>query len=467
MGRRRVKEIQEVEISKVADKGYGLGHKDGKVIFVEQTVPGDVVDVRVYRNKKRYVLSYPLHFHKYSAQRVEPFCKHFGTCGGCKWQNLPYEVQLQHKQQLVADAMGHIGGIKDFEVKPIIGAEPNQYYRNKLEFSFSNRKWLSKDQIDSAESINRNALGFHVPRFFDKVLDIEHCYLQPEPSNRIRNFVNAYAQEHEMVYYDLQQKFGTLRNLFVRNNRAGEFMIILSVYEFNDEVKQLMDAMMEEFPELVSCNYVMSKKTNSSINDLSVQHYKGERFIIEKLGDIEYQIGPESFFQTNPVQAEALYQKVRELAEIKSDDRVYDLYTGLGSIALYVAGECQELVGIELVEAAIEDAKKNAALNGIENCRFYAGDMVKLLSEEFLSEQGKPDVIITDPPRAGMHDKVTRRIANSGARRIVYVSCNPATQARDLQILLENYDLKELQPVDMFPHTYHVENIAVLDIKAD
>ncbi len=464
---RKVRELTDVAIEKVADKGFGIGYQDGKVIFVERAVPGDVVDVRLYKNKANFAKGYPIRFTGYSPDRVEPFCSHFGHCGGCHWQNLPYERQLAAKTQLVADALQRIARIQGAEVQPAIGADPIRYYRNKLEYTFSNQRWLRPDELNTGIDKWSDTLGYHVPKFFDKVLALDHCYLQADPSNAMRDFMRDTGHAMGIPFYDLRERTGVLRNLVLRNNRLGDWLVVLVASEDSPRIRELLDAFGERFPEVRSLWLMVNTKPNSSTGDLEALHHACEHAILERLGEREYRIGPKSFFQTNPHQAEKLVALTRELAELRPDDRVYDLYTGLGSIALYVADACAEVVGVEWVEEAVADARINAERNGIGNCRFYAGDMAKLLTREFLEKQGRPDVIITDPPRAGMHERVNRRILESGARRVVYVSCNPSTQARDLEQLGEGYRIVRLQPVDMFPHTYHIENIAVLDRKPD
>lgn len=458
--------LQDLEIVKVADKGLGMAYNDGKVIFVERTVPGDVVEARLFKNKKNFAMGFPLAFARLSPFRIEPYCAHFGTCGGCRWQNLPYAKELEFKTQLVADALQRLARIREAPVLPAMGAEPATHYRNKLEYTFSNRRWLSTEEIDAGTETAADILGYHVPGFHDKVLDIETCFLQPDPSNAIRLFVRDYARQAGLSFYDLGAKSGELRNLQIRNNRQGEVMIILVVSEFHEGIAALLRATAEQFPRIRSVFYALNTKSNSAMTDVPIVHFSGATYLREYLGRISYRVGPHSFFQTNPAQAEVLVGKVRELAELRPEDRVYDLYTGLGSIALYLADACREVVGVEWVEQAVADARVNAADNNIGNCRFFSGDMAKLLTEDFLAEQGKPDVIITDPPRAGMPDKVNQRLLHSGARRIVYVSCNPVSQARDLEQLCEGYTISTLQPVDMFPRTYHIENIAVLDRKS-
>lgn len=460
---KQVKELQELEIVKVADKGLGMGYTEGKVIFVERAVPGDVVDVRLFKNKKNYGMGYPLRYVKLSPNRVDPFCVHFGVCGGCRWQNLPYPLELEYKTQLVSDALQRITGKKPAEVEPAIGAGQTTHYRNKLEYTFSNKRWLSPDELNSEVSATRDIIGYHIPGYHDKVLDVRECHLQPGPSDAIRQFVGQRAAELGLSFYDLQRKTGLLRNLQIRNNRSGGFLIILVMSRLHSKAEQLLRELPDRFPQIRSVYYALNDKANASMSDVHPVLVYGSPCLEELLGKIRYRIGPLSFFQTNPAQAEVLMALVREYAALRPDDRVYDLYTGLGSIALYLADTCREIIGLEYLEAAVEDARQNARDNGIANARFFSGDMSKLLTEDFIEAQGRPDVLITDPPRAGMTDKVNRRILESGARRVVYVSCNPVSQARDLEQLMEGYDLLRLQPVDMFPRTYHIENIAVLE----
>lgn len=463
---KQVKLLQDLEIVKVADKGLGMGYHEGKVIFVERTVPGDVVEVQLFKNKKNFAMGFPKSFVRYSESRIEPFCQHFGTCGGCRWQNLPYPLELNYKTQLVADALQRIAKMKGADVQPAIGADPSTHYRNKLEYTFSNRRWLSPEELGTDINAAEDIIGYHIPGYHDKILGIEQCYLQPDPSNAIRLFVRDLAIQKSLTFYDLGRKTGLLRNLQIRNNRKGEFLINLVVNDFDPAILEILDAVAEKFPEVTSLHYSLNDKRNSSMTDVEVVHHAGFGHLVETLGAIRYRISPLSFFQTNPAQAEVLISLVRDYAGIQPEDLVYDLYTGLGSIALFLANSCKRIVGIEWMESAVQDARLNAADNGIGNAEFYSGDMGKLLTTDFYDEHGKPDVIITDPPRAGMTDKINQRLLESGARRIIYVSCNPVSQARDLELLLEGYDLIKLQPVDMFPRTYHIENIAVLDRKA-
>lgn len=467
MGRSKSKPvIEKLLIDNIAAEGKAIGHVEGVVVFVSNCVPGDIVDVQVVRKRKRFMEGYPIHFHQYSATRSEPFCSHFGLCGGCKWQHLPYAEQLKFKHTQVTDAFERIGKVMADEVLPILPSEKQRYYRNKLEFTFSSNRWLTSDEINSGDlSIERRGLGFHIPGKFDKVLDIAECYLQPEPSNQIRNFVRDYAFEHNLKFFDLIRQEGLLRNLIVRNNLAGEWMAIFSFFR-NDQdlIVPLLDAVASRFPQITSLMYVINSKANDTITDLPVNLFKGNDHLLEKMEDLVFSISPKAFFQTNTEQAHQLYSVARDFANLKGNEIVYDLYTGTGTIALFLANRCHKVVGLEYVPEAIEDAKKNAGLNRIENSFFYAGDIRVLLNESFTAENGKPDVIITDPPRTGMHADVVEAILAARPARIVYVSCNPATQARDISLLSGSYRLAKIQPVDMFPFTHHVENVALLEL---
>jgi 23S rRNA (uracil1939-C5)-methyltransferase len=467
MGRRgKPKILKDVTITGLADKGRAVGRYDEKVVFVEKAVPGDVVDVRVMKKKSGYDIGTAIEYHTVSPDRIEPFCKHFEDCGGCSWQNLAYPTQLFHKENTVKNAMTRIGKIEVGEMLPILPAVETTYYRNKMEYTFSNKRWLSEKEIESeAEFANRKALGFHKPGGFNKIIDINHCFLQGEPSNAIRNGLRDFAIEHDYSFYDVRAQKGFLRNLLMRITTTGEVMVILSVFE-NDEaaIKHLLDYLQETFPSITSLFYVVNSKRNDFILDLDFHLYSGKDFITENLGDVTFKIGPKSFFQTNSRQAVALYDKIVDFADMQGTENVYDLYTGIGSIALYVAQKCRHVVGIEEIEAAIKDANVNAELNKIENTTFYAGDVKDILTDDFADKHGKPDIVITDPPRAGMHPKVVDILLELAAPKIIYVSCNPATQARDLNLMKDEYRVAKMQPVDMFPHTYHIENIALLEL---
>jgi 23S rRNA (uracil1939-C5)-methyltransferase len=467
MAKKKIKLEKDIMITGIADKGMAVGRTtEGEVVFLMGAVPGDVVNASVMKRRKNYLEGRIQEFVSYSSDRVEPFCKHFDDCGGCKWQNLDYEAQLSHKHKVVADAMKRIARL-DIAVDPIMGAIETTYYRNKLEFSFSNQRWMTKDEIGTQDEIvSHNGLGYHIAGSFKKVLDIQECFLQEDSSNRIRNFIRDLATEHSLTYFDPVNHIGFLRNVIVRNSLEGDWMIILSVNN-NDKKKinLICDALVSEFPFISSLYYVINDKKNDYILDLEFHLYHGRSFMVERLGDVKYKIGPKSFFQTNTVQAQRLFDLVRTFAGFKPTDNVYDLYTGLGSIALYIAAEVKSVVGIEEVAPAIDDARINADFNNIKNAIFYAGDVKDVLDPSFIEKHGKPDVVITDPPRAGMHAKVIETLLALRSPKIVYVSCNPATQARDLLLLNESYEVVRIMPVDMFPHTHHVECVVLLHLK--
>ncbi|MEZ4887888.1 MAG: 23S rRNA (uracil(1939)-C(5))-methyltransferase RlmD [Chitinophagales bacterium] len=466
MGRKR-KIVKELEITKIAAEGKGMARRDGKVIFVENAVPGDIADVYITKNRKDFAIGKVSEMKEPSTDRIDPFCEYFGVCGGCKWQYLPYEKQAHYKQAIVEESFQRVGKLEFPPLPPILQAEKSQYYRNKMEFTFSNKRWLSLEEVNSDTPIeNRNALGLHVPGLFDKVVDIEHCYLQGEPSNDIRNEFRKYAKENELTYYDLREHTGFLRNLIIRTSTLGELMVIVSVAEPKQEViEAILDYILRQFPQITSLHYVVNQKKNDTLYDQDIITYHGRGYIFEAFEDLKYKISPKSFFQTNPYQGVRLYQVVRDFADLKGDELVYDLYTGTGSIALFLARQCKQVVGIEEVEAAIVDAKFNAELNEMDNTAFYAGDVKEMLGGDFVAANGVPDVLVTDPPRAGMHRDVIERILEMAPAKIVYVSCNPVTQARDLQWLSETYSIEKVQPVDMFPHTYHIENVVLLKKK--
>jgi len=467
-GKRRQHPIfEKVEILDIVAEGKALARVNELVLFVTGTVPGDVVDVKISRKQKNFMEGVPVKFHTYSTLRIEPFCSHFGVCGGCKWQNLPYAEQLKFKQQQVVDALKHIAKIDLPAVKNIIASEETEYYRNKLEYAFSNRRWLTGDEIDTnTEYKNMNALGFHVPKLFDKIVDIKKCYLQKEPSNKIRLAVKQYALENELTFHDVKSHKGFLRNLTVRTSETEELMVIVTFF-YDEPTKRndLLQFIADSFPEITSLLYVINSKLNDTIFDLDIQTYKGRDYILENLADMKFKIGGKSFFQTNTKQATKLYELVREFADFKGDEIVYDLYTGTGTIANFVAPLAKKVIGIETISEAIADAQENSKLNNISNTTFYTGDIKDVLLPAFMEENGLPNVIITDPPRAGMHKDVVNTILKIEAQTIVYVSCNPATQARDLALFDEKYKVMEIQPVDMFPHTHHVENVVLLKKK--
>ncbi len=456
--------LENIEIQKIAAEGKSIAYVDEKVLFVPNTVPGDIVDVQVTRKRKSFLEGFVVRTRKESILRTQPFCPHFGICGGCKWQNLPYEKQTEFKQQEIIDNLKRIGKVELQNIHPIIGSAHTQYYRNKLEFTFSDKRFLTREEIGQATDITRTpAAGFHVPGLFDKVVDIETCYLQDSPSNEIRNFIKQYAIERDLTFYNIREQHGFLRTLVIRTASTGEVMVILAFGEEDQtERKNLLDALINEFPQITSLMYVINKKQNDSLTDQEIICYKGRDHIFEEMEGLKFKIGPKSFYQTNSEQAYNLYSKTRELAGLNGSETVYDLYTGTGTIANFIARQAQKVIGIEYVPEAIEDAKVNSELNGIANTLFYAGDMKDVLNSDFIARHGHPDVIITDPPRAGMHPDVVQTILNAAPERIVYVSCNSATQARDLQLMDTTYKVMAVQPVDMFPHTHHVENIVLL-----
>jgi len=457
--------LEQITITDIAAEGKAIAKVDNKVIFIPFVVPGDVVDLQVTRKKSSFMEARAIHFHSYSTVRETPFCEHFGTCGGCKWQMLPYQEQLRYKQQQVTDNLTRIGKIELPAISPILGSANTTFYRNKLEFTFSNKKWLSfEDMKENAEQQSMNGLGFHIPGLFDKVLDIHKCWLQDDISNLIRNAIRTYALDNELTFFDLRRQEGLLRNLIIRTSTTGEIMLIV-VFYFYDEIKQngLLQYIADSFPSITSLLYVINGKANDTITDREVLVFKGNDHIFEEMEGLKFKIGPKSFYQTNSNQAYELYKIARNFAQFTGNELVYDLYTGTGTIANFVARSCKQVVGIEYVPEAIEDAKVNAEINGITNTLFYAGDMKDILNTEFIDKHGKPDVIITDPPRAGMHDDVIKAILFAAPRRVVYVSCNPATQARDLSLMDAQYKVTAVQPVDMFPHTHHVENVVLLE----
>lgn len=461
------KQIDNVAITAMASKGLGIGKVDGKVFFVAGAVPGDTVNVRITTDKKKYAEGGIATLITPSAHRTEPVCEHFGTCGGCKWQHIQYSEQLQYKTQIVEDALIRIGKLSIPEVKPILGSRSDYFYRNKLEFSFTDRRWLTQDEIDGGQEFDRRGLGFHVPGSFMMVLDVKKCWLQGDPSNAIRLAVRDFAIANDYSFFNIKTQDGLLRTMMIRTTSLGEIMVLVMFTSQDDEkIEALLGHLLEQFPQITSLQYVINNKRNDTIYDLPTYVYSGKDHIVEQLGDYKFKVNPKSFFQTNSDQARVLYDVAKEFADLKPTDVVYDLYTGVGSIALYVSGLCKNVVGIEQVEAAIEDAKENAELNGVTNCAFYAGDVRMVLKPEFIATNGRPDVVITDPPRAGMHEDVVKTLLELAAPRIVYVSCNPATQARDLELLAAKYDIKKIQPVDMFPQTTHIENVAVLELRS-
>ncbi|WP_304518049.1 23S rRNA (uracil(1939)-C(5))-methyltransferase RlmD [Cecembia rubra] len=461
------KVINNLQIERIAAEGKCVAHYEGKVVFVNNVAPGDVVDVRVTRGKNSFMEGEAIVFHELSKERVDPFCSHFGTCGGCKWQHINYELQKSYKRQQVIDQFTRIAKVDTPEVLPIIGSNKTQYYRNKLDFTFSNNRWLTREEINSGETFEKNALGFHIPKMFDKIIDIEHCYLQGGLSNEIRNKLRDFALKESLSFYDIRNQNGLLRNLIIRTTSIGETMVIVQFGEDNpNQIELVMQFLKHNFPSITSLLYIINIKKNETYHDLEVNTYQGKDYIEEKMEDLKFRIGPKSFYQTNSEQAYELYKVAREFAELTGEEIVYDLYTGTGTIANFVAKRAKSVIGIEYVEAAIEDAKLNSKVNGLDNTSFFAGDMKDILNDEFLKNHPKPDVIITDPPRAGMHEDVVNMLLRLEAPKIVYVSCNPATQARDLALLAEKYKIDKIQPVDMFPQTYHVENVVRLTLKS-
>ncbi len=456
--------VEDLLITDIGAEGVSIGRHDNYVIFVRGVIPGDVVDVQLTRTRKSYAESKLLRIKVHSEDRIEPFCPHFKNCGGCKWQMLPYEKQLYYKQKQVLDQFARIGGIKNIAVRQIIASENDKFYRNKLEFTFSNRRWLDADEpfMDKSDR-SLEGLGFHVQGMFDRIVNIEKCYLQAEPSNLLRNAIRDFTKKDSYDYYNSRTHEGMMRNIIIRTSSIGEIMLAVI---FNKDIPSLVNDLMEfvasEFPQITSLLYAVNTKFNDSIYDLDFVCFKGRDFIYEEMDGFKFKIGVKSFFQTNTAQALALYKKTLEYASVNSNDIVYDLYTGTGTIANFVSPHCKKVIGIESVPEAIEDAKVNSLINSISNTEFFVGDIKDLLNSDFINTNGKPDVIILDPPRAGVHENVINVIRNSAPSKIVYVSCNPATQARDISMLYDIYDIVESQPVDMFPHTHHVENVVLL-----
>jgi len=455
---------EKVLITDVAAEGKSLARIGDKVVFTTYAVPGDIVDLQVIRSRKRYEEARVVQYHQYSAERAAPFCSHFGLCGGCTWQNLPYTLQLEYKQKQVEEQLQRIGKLEMPEVLPILGSYQTTFYRNKLEYTFSNNRWLTGEEISGKISPDdRNALGYHVPGRFDKVFRVEKCWLQQEPSDSIRNFLFKLAVSHGYPFFDLKEQRGFLRTLIIRTSTAGEVMVVLSFFS-DDRIRReaVLGALKEQFPEITSIQYAINNKGNDTLLDQEIVLFYGSQYITEVMEGLHFRIGPKSFYQTNSLQSVELYRKVKEFAALSGDETVYDLYTGTGTIASYLAGSCKKVIGIEYVPEAIEDAVLNSEINRITNTRFIAGDIRKIMTKEFISLYGSPDVIITDPPRSGMHEEVVQTIVDAAPLRIVYVSCNPATQARDLAFMKQFYRVEKVQPVDMFPHTHHVENIVLL-----
>ena len=463
--RRELPFIEGLEITTLAAEGKAIGHYEGMVVFVPMTVPGDVVDVQVRAKHRRFMEGVAVNFVKRSEMRCEPICEHFGVCGGCKWQNLPYEEQLRHKTVQVRDQLTRIGKLELPEISPCLGSAEQLYYRNKLEFTFADRRWLTYEEIAEGGDITPTpALGFHVPNMFDKVLDIKKCYLQADPSNAIRDFVKQYCIENGYSFHNVREHQGLMRGIIIRTASTGDIMVSVVFNEDNQpKIKALLSALQEQFPQITSLIYFVNEKWNDSLTDQTPICFSGNDHIFEEMEGLRFKVGPKSFYQTNSAQAYELYKVTREFADLKPEDTLYDLYTGTGTIANFCAHRCKKVVGIEYVPEAIEDAKVNSAINGIDNTTFYAGDMKKVLDNAFIARNGRPDVIILDPPRAGVDEPVIDVILNAAPQRIVYVSCNPATQARDLALMSGMYKVVAVQPVDMFPHTHHVENVVKLE----
>jgi 23S rRNA (uracil1939-C5)-methyltransferase len=459
--------LERVVISDIAAEGKALGKVNDTVVFVPLAAPGDVVDVQVTKKRKRYYEGRPVRFHHLSDIRTEPFCSHFGTCGGCKWQHIPYNEQLKFKQREVWNNLKRIGKVELPEISPILPSPEERFYRNKLEFTFSNRRWLSPEEMESDEIIsNKNGLGFHIPGMFDKVIDIEDCHLQASPSNEVRLAVRSFALKNNWPFFDLKAQEGFLRTLIIRTSSTGESMVIVVFYHDDKNKRELLfEHLIKKFPDVTSWMYVINEKANDTITDLKVHLFSGRDHIFEEMEGLKFKIGPKSFYQTNSLQAYNLYKVARGFAGLTGNETVYDLYTGTGTIANFIAHKARKVIGIEYIPEAIQNAEENSELNGISNTRFLAGDMKDLLTHDLFEKEGFPDVLITDPPRAGMHEDVVRTILNAAPEKVVYVSCNSATQARDINLLDARYKVSALQPVDMFPHTHHVENVALLERK--
>ena len=460
--------LEKVTITDIGAEGNALARVNNLVVFVPMLIPGDVVDIKVIKKRKKYLEGRVTNFHEYSPDRIKPRCIHFGVCGGCKWQHLPYKLQLHYKEKQVKDNLTRIGKTELPVINPIIGSEEIYMYRNKLEYTFSHKRWLTKEEVISDTKFEKeDALGFHIPGLFDKVLDIKECHLQPDPSNSIRNAVRQYAHDKDLQFFDLREQKGFLRNIVIRNSLEGNVMVI--VVFFHEDVEQrtgLLDFLDSQFPQITSLMYVINSKRNDSLNDQNPVLYKGEDHLFEEMDGLKFRIGPKSFYQTNTRQALVLYRVAREFAELSGNEVVYDLYTGTGTIANFISAYAKRVIGIEYVDEAVQDAKINSEINNLHNTSFIAGDMKDILTESFFTLYGKPDVIITDPPRAGMHEEVIKIIAGAAADRIVYISCNPSTQSRDIQLFSSNYYVAAVQPVDMFPHTHHVENVVLLRRRA-
>ena len=460
--RNKVKE--NVLLLDIAAEGKCVAKIEDKVYFVEGGVPGDLVDILVEKDKKSFAEARVYRLKEASPEREPAFCSHFGICGGCKWQNLNYQKQLEFKTKQVKDAFERIGKVTEGQWFPILASEKTTYYRNKLEYTFSDQRWLHETDMNPKEKLNLNGLGFHIPKRFDKILNIDHCYLQPDPSNDIRLWIKTYAEENGLTFFNLREQTGFLRNVMIRNTTAGELMVLMIVAEDKPkETNDLMENLHMAFPQITSLQLILNQKKNDSYSDLKSKTFFGKPYVIENMEDLKFRVGPTSFYQTNAGQALILYQLVDKLAKVNQESLVYDLYSGTGTISQFLARKAKKVVGIEYVDAAVNDAKENAKLNNLSNTQFFAGDMAKVLNRQFVSTNGTPDILITDPPRAGMHPEVVQAILEMSPQKIVYVSCNPATQARDLALMKEQYEIKEIHPVDMFPHTHHVENVVLME----
>ncbi len=458
--------LPDIQVIDIAEEGKGVGRSGDVVVFIDHAIPGDIVDVKLTRKKKKFYEGKIHRLIRPSQHRTESFCTHFGTCGGCKWQHMDYSAQLKFKQKAVVDALQRLGGVDTSAIEPILPSKKSQYYRNKLEYTFSDKRWLTNEDIQSNEKLEMNALGFHIPGRFDKILDIEHCYLQQSPSNEIRNQVRDYALTNGLSFYNLKDHTGALRNLIIRIASTGEIMlVVVFAYATQEQIHQMMYFLKDRCPEITSLLYIINQKKNDTIFDQTIELFSGRDHIFEEMDSLKFKISAKSFYQTNSNQAYELYKIVKEFASFQGNEIVYDLYTGAGTIANFIASSVKAVIGIEYVPTAIEDAKINSSINNIHNTRFYAGDMKDILTVDFVQTHGKPDIIITDPPRAGMHTDVIQRLLEIEAQKIVYVSCNAATQARDIGFLNEKYTVSRIRPVDMFPHTQHVENVILLVLK--
>ena len=459
--------IKDLTLTDYASEGKSVGRVEGKVIFVEGAVPGDIADIYITKNKKDWAEGKAINFTEYSKERTTPFCIHFGICGGCKWQMLPYQKQLQYKQQEAEQVLKRIGKVELPAILPIIGSDETIYYRNKLEFTFSNKRYLTSEEINKSEQIpQENALGYHAPGIFDKIIDIKECWLMDDVNNLIRNSIRYYSIENNLSYYDIKEHKGFLRNIILRYCTTGELMInLVFANNHEEEIKKLLDYLLEKFPSITTLLYTINQKWNDSIYDLQPQVYSGKGYITEMLGEFRFKISPKSFFQTNTKQAEKLYEVTKDFAALTGNEIIYDLYCGTGSIGIFLSKQSKKIIGVDIIEESINDAKENAVLNNIDHAHFFAGDIIEICNETFFDEHGKPDIVITDPPRAGMHEKLIIKLLKIAAPKIVYVSCNVATQARDINLLSEKYTVEKMQPLDMFPHTHHIECVVLLKLK--